>query len=568
MKKNLKNLKIIFGQTRPIQIIGMIAVSGFMAILEALTISLVLPFIVVLTNHSDSSAWRLLETWAERTVPALKDHLLISTGSILLFFFLFKNAFGMCGTSLQLRWVFALKRKCFQRLVKIYSELSFTQLRKYSASHLVQTLGLELNRLFDRLVLGMLIGISEGFVLLAVLSVLFYLNWAAALSCLALIGVTSIVYLKFLSDRVSALGVEHQTAEHDVVKMGFQFFQSIREMLIYQTSETLVSKYVGVQRKLENSIRRYLEFSELPRYLIEVLSIACLLIVCFFLILQNGAREAIPASLGVFAVGLFRILPSLHRIGSSIHSFNFAKPSLNRIARELQDSTTYSATHLPQSIHSPSFKNEIRIEEVTYQYPDTHKNLFQPVTAQIKKGTSCGISGQSGIGKSTLLDILMGLVPPSQGRITIDGIDLKNFNRAWFHLLGLVPQNVSVLEASVMENVTFGRLDFSRSQVIEALEQAKLTEWWKSLPQGLETPLNREEYLSGGQRQRLGLARALVRSPEIIILDEFTSALDEELEQEILETVLTLKNSPTIFLVSHHEKCLKRCDQQLRLISL
>lgn len=307
--------------------------------------------------------------------------------------------------------------------------------------------------------------------------------------------------------------------------------------------------------------------NQLPRMIIETLIVCALL----FLIIEkvalgNSPMEIVPL-LGVLALAAFRLMPSANRIVTLSNGIKFQLPLFEELYRELLalKSRKYHSRNLKLADTPPPlpFTNTICVEHLGFYYPGTSEDVLADVSFSIPKGSFVGILGPSGAGKTTFVDILLGLFVPTRGRITVDGTDIRHKLRAWQANIAYVPQSIYLTDATIRENVAMGESpnEIDDARVHQALAMAELDEFVNMQGQGIDTMVGeRGVKLSGGQRQRIGIARALYQQPEVLILDEATSALDTETEKSITDTILKFKGQITIIAIAHRVSTLEACD--------
>jgi ABC-type bacteriocin/lantibiotic exporter with double-glycine peptidase domain len=278
---------------------------------------------------------------------------------------------------------------------------------------------------------------------------------------------------------------------------------------------------------------------------------------------KKEAIDIIP-TLGFFAAAAFRIIPSIVKIMNSLQYIRFGLPVAKTYVQEFLDFKQKNAENLEKA--SPKiikFRNYIKLININYTYPNTTKKILNDINIKIPFGSSVGIYGDSGVGKSTLLNIFLQLLKPQSGKIIVDGEDIKNSARQWQNIMGYVPQNVYLIDDTLIKNIALGVKDdqINIQMINETAAKAKLSKFVNSLNDGFQTSVGEfGDRISGGQRQRIGIARALYNDPQILILDEYTNSLDQETEEEIVKEVNSLKSTKTIITISHKISSLKFCD--------
>ena len=309
--------------------------------------------------------------------------------------------------------------------------------------------------------------------------------------------------------------------------------------------------------------------AESPAYIIEALCVSGVLIsICVRVNGMESAQTFIP-TLAAFAVAAFRILPSLGRLSSSFNQLTYMMPSLDEVYKNIAEVRQHKDADINEnvSIHDRPkdniFSKEISVEKVCWKYANTSSYVLEGVDMVIQKGQSVALVGQSGAGKTTLADLLLGILKPQKGVIKMDGIDINDIPDEWRSAIGYVPQNIYLTEQSIMENVAFGieKKDIDENRVRKALEQAQLLDVVKQLPDDINTAIGeRGIKLSGGQRQRIAIARALYNNPEIVIFDEATAALDNETERAVMESIEALRGEKTLIIIAHRLTTIEKCD--------
>ena len=304
-------------------------------------------------------------------------------------------------------------------------------------------------------------------------------------------------------------------------------------------------------------------YSLIPQRLIEIVAIAAIVLIFLYSLLFAGNPGQLVTIIGLFAAAAYRLMPSMNRMLMAMVSMRQNQYALDDLV-QMRDYLT-----APVAVQQPlSFQHEIAFEHVSFSFPDTTQPVVNDVSLRVTRGEKVGFIGSSGSGKTTLMNLLLRFYKEQQGAIVVDGVPLTLENEAaWYELVGYVKQDTFLMEASIEENITLRDAEIDPERMKYALEQASLTEFVGSLPEGLKTPIGeRGSRLSGGQRQRIGIARALYKQAEVLLLDEATSALDNETEREVSEAINKLSHtSITIFIIAHRLTTLQNCDRIFEL---
>ena len=304
-----------------------------------------------------------------------------------------------------------------------------------------------------------------------------------------------------------------------------------------------------------------------PKYIVETACIcAVLLAILGKMYFGRFGVETFVPQLSAFAVAAMRLLPSVGKMNSYINSIMYCLPSLDLIYHDIKEVEGALAEKPKRNPDSEmlDFKNSIHIHNVSYRYPNTDVDVLHGVSLDIQRGTTVALIGSSGAGKTTLADVILGLLPPQTGSIKADDWNVYEHMSAWHKLLGYIPQSIYLSDDSIRNNVAFGikEEEIDDEAVTNALKEAQLYDFVMDLPEGWNTYVgDRGVRLSGGQRQRIGIARALYHDPEILVLDEATSALDNETEQAVMDSIDRLQGQKTILIIAHRLTTIRKADK-------
>ena len=342
-----------------------------------------------------------------------------------------------------------------------------------------------------------------------------------------------------------------------------QALGSVKETRILCRESYFESGYFSHLLPLNKAQAENSFISILPRYINEVTAIALVLgLLALALIFGTGSSD-IFITLGLFAVAAIRLLPSLTRIAGSLSSIRFYSANLNEIYEDLHASQHLPMESVAEDDPALGLAREIRFENITFSYENSPEPAVRELSLQIPALQSVAFVGASGAGKTTAVDLLLGLYPLSSGRITVDGTDIRQNLQRWQKSLGYVPQQIYLSDCSILENVAFGipadKINLEAAN--RALHLAQLESFLQTLPEGIHTRIGEHGVrLSGGQRQRIGIARALYHDPAVLVMDEATAALDNETERAFMESLRNLSGQKTLILIAHRLSTVEHCD--------
>ena len=341
----------------------------------------------------------------------------------------------------------------------------------------------------------------------------------------------------------------------------------IRDVLIDGTQNTYCSIFSHADLRMRLAQANTLFISQFPRYLIESLSIILIACIAYLLASQNDMEANALPLLGALALGAQRMLPAIQQVYASWTSIFGSQSPLRETVDLLDQPLPPHAAE--QSVIPLPFKRKIHLNQLSFRNSITAPLVLNKIDLSIEKGQRIGFIGKTGSGKSTLIDIVMGLLSPTDGTLEVDGISITAANQhSWQALISHVPQSIFLTDSSLAENIAFGvpreKIDLNR--MVDAAQQAQISELVESWPAGYETVVGeRGIRLSGGQRQRIGIARALYKQAKVIILDEATSALDNETEKAVMMAIEALGKDLTILIIAHRLSTLNICDQVVKL---
>jgi ABC-type multidrug transport system fused ATPase/permease subunit len=305
----------------------------------------------------------------------------------------------------------------------------------------------------------------------------------------------------------------------------------------------------------------------LPKLIIEWLLILSIVLFIGIVAFDGDNYSYLITTLGIFLAAAFRLMPSTTRLLNAFQGINFYRNVVKTLKEEILffDNNNFS---IKKSTGDLSFNKKIKIHNLSFKYPDKEKNILTNINFEINKKEKIGIMGESGSGKTTLINMILGLLQPNTGNIEVDGKEINSNLTKWHSYIGYVPQSTFLSDSSIKNNIAFGENDeiIKKDNIYDSIKNAGLEKFVKGLKNGIDTNVGElGEKISGGERQRIGIARSLYRNPSLLILDEFTSSLDNENEQLILTEIFEKISNITVILVSHRESTLKRCSRILRL---
>jgi|TARA_Y100000389_G_scaffold171802_1_gene179719 ATP-binding cassette, subfamily B, bacterial PglK len=486
---------------------------------------------------------------------------------ILIFFlliFFVKTIINICISWKENKYIFTTKAEIGQTFFKGYIYLPRIFHLRSNTSEIIKNLTTEMDYFIGAL-LAVSIIVMESIVLIGLVVFLLFINYKIAIISLCLLVVFSLL-MNFINSKV-------------VLEMGkkrIRYMQKRLQHIIEGLSGSKIFEITSSQNKLIDDFNVYNDGladintnvtfrSVLPKPLFELFILTITVIFLLFFLQESSQLKIALPTLGVFLSAAYRLVPSFGKIMSQIQKFQYFIPAAEKLAKDIDKFNVPKQTNYVTK--KLEFKKSIKFNDVNFSYYKNYnleKNLtFKNLNLEIKKNSKIGIIGQSGSGKSTFLDILMGLLEPQKGNIFIDEIRIQSIKNNWQKIIGCVPQEVFILDNTLKQNIAFGleEKDIDLEKVNSAIKLANLDDLKNSLKFGIETLVGEKgSRLSGGQRQRIGIARALYNDPEILIFDEATNALDTETEKEIIQEIFDKSLNKTVIFVSHNKENHKFCD--------
>lgn len=417
-----------------------------------------------------------------------------------------------------------------------------------------------------RLVLKSTVGVvSEALFVAGIIAVLMATAPFVTLVAVLVLFAGLIVLLKLSRDVFTRWGVQEQELKRAILQNLQQSLGGLKEVKVMGREHFFYEAFASQRAALVRIWSLHTTLSAMPRLLIETVFVCGMLLVILLVTAHGGTGPDLVPVIGLYAYAGFRVIPSANRILTYVNDIRYGSAATQRLSKDLR-----AFDHIPSdSFGTPEesdivFTDRIVLDRVSYTYDGTCTPVLQDVTLSIRRGESIGIVGPTGAGKSTLVDLLLGLLSPSSGRILVDGRDIAQALRSWQRKIGYVPQTIFLTDDSVRRNVAFGLSDaeIDERKLQAAVRMAQLEDFIASLPQGFDTVVGeRGLRLSGGQRQRVAIARALYHEPEVLIFDEATSALDHHTEREVTRAIEALQGKKTLIIITHRLHTVRMCDR-------
>lgn len=555
-------LRYIFDRRQKRNLVILYFLIGVGALFELLGVSAVLPLVQLVMEPEiiTTNKW-LQKIGGFLNLSLAKDYIIVAA-VLLIVIYVIKNVYLILMFNMQYRFTYNNQRRIAKRLMECYMSQEYLYHLSKSSAELMRNINTDVPQFFT-MVLNVLQLFTELFTCFALVIFLAVQDLFTTICIVIIILFFLLVFYYIFKTYTYRLGMENRVVSAKLHKCMLQSFEGIKETKVFNKEYYFVEQYDETYAASSQIMRKQSLIGVIPKPIIESVCICGLLTVLTVRIYFSGNIENFVPVLSVFAISAFRMLPSFNRITSCMNTISFTKSSVDAVYQDLKEVELLMADFDSDQEDSLDIKlqNSLNIESVTFQYPDSDNPVLDQVKFKIPLCTSVALIGPSGAGKTTLVDIIMGLLPPQSGYVMADDIDVWKHLHAWHKILGYIPQTIYLTDDTICKNIAYGEEEIDEEMIWKAIKEAQLEEFIKQLPDGIFTVVGeRGVRLSGGQRQRIGIARALYRNPSILILDEATSALDNDTETAVMEAINSLQGKKTILIIAHRLSTIKNCD--------
>lgn len=546
------------------------------AVLETLGVSMILPVMNVILEENAVDNHIYLQwicNWFHISRDDTKTLMIVVMLGLVLAFIV-KNVYLFFQTKVQLRFVFTNQFATSRRMMINFMQRPYEYYLNADTAVIQRTITSDVINMYG-LILALLSLVSEGIVFVCLIAISLITDvWMTVTVAILIVAVLGII-LFVLKPIMKKAGEQNQDYYSGLFKWIEQAVYGIKEIKISGKEGYFIREYSDCGSGYVNAVQRYNLFNSTPRLLIETVAIAGMILYVMIQLLSGAEVMDIMPQITLLALVAMRLIPCANRINNHLTSIVYFEPFLMAVSDNLQDEIRDSSIDYSHETYEKKLlvekmpiKKTLEASDIVYKYPNTEKLIFDHANMVIPIGKSVGIVGTTGSGKTTVVDIILGLLKLEGGRILADGVDTKSDYQGFLKNVGYIPQTIFMIDDSIRKNVAFGYADedIDDEKVWYALKQAQLDDFVRSLPDGLDSGIGeRGIRISGGQRQRIGIARALFEDPEVLIMDEATSALDNETEKAIMESINYLHGKKTLVIIAHRLQTIEKCDMVYRV---
>lgn len=543
---------------------GLIPLVALTAIFETVGTAGIFALIKILSDPAHASQlpiigalYRALSIEGERRI------VLVSTVLVALFY-VAKNCFAALNVSLQSKLTSASTAALANALLQRYLTAPYAFYFRRNSAELIRNTTDSSEAAFRLVLVSGISVVSELLVFLGIVIVLLAAVPMITLLALAVLLLVLICLLKLSRRIFTRLGAREQELKQEILKSLHQSLGGVKEVKVLGRERFFFEDFTSRHGALARLRSHHFTLSAAPRLIIETIFITGMLFVISSLVLSSEVGEELIPQLGLFAYAGVRLIPSASRVLANLNNLRYGSSVTQRLyndyARCEPFSDFYPVNHMESDI---TFTDRVDIQRLTYTYEESPRPVLTDISLTIRRGETIGIVGPTGAGKSTLIDLLLGLLSPSAGSICSDGKNIAHALRSWRTKIGYVPQSIFLIDDTIRRNIALGIKDkeINEQKLWKAIRLAQLEDYVRSLPLGLHTLVGeRGVRLSGGQRQRIAIARALYHEPELLMFDEATSALDNQTEREVMHAIESLRGQKTLVIVAHRLSTVRSCD--------
>lgn len=562
--ETLKKLNYLFDRKIKLRTVFVFILIALGSVAELLGIAIVLPIIELAMEESSVSDNKWAVLLSRLTGAESKEEILLWLIIITIIIYIAKSVYLVYMNSQLYLFSADVRRKLSIRLLKTYFKQPYEFFLLKNSAELMRGVSSDTGELYNTII-NVLRVISNGITAVSIIAYMIITNFWMTMTITILLSLCAVLIFFVFNKRFRAYGAQNQKYSAYMSKDLRQAFEGVKEIKVMGNGDYFVDAYEKNFKKQNKVMNLFNIYNSIPKYLIETVSISGILIFLGVNVMLNDNYTALIPQLATFCVAAYKLMPSVNGISTYMNSIIFSKASIDLVYHDIKEIEELEKQKDKEhsDLEKMKFSECIEVKGVSFKYRGTEKEVLSDVGLCIPKGNSVALIGPSGGGKTTMADIILGLLEPEKGAVLVDGVDIRDDLEGWGKNIGYIPQVIYLTDDSIRKNVAFGikESDIDDEQVWKALEGAQLKEFVKGLPNGLDTEVGEHgDRISGGQRQRIGIARALYRNPEILVFDEATSALDNETEKEVMKAIEGLQGTKTMLMIAHRLTTIEHCD--------
>lgn len=565
----VKKLNFILNKKQKSRVIILLFMIIIGALLETLSVSMILPIIQAVVEPNAFETNKMIIVISDLCKIKSLDDFVIMMIIMLIAVFFIKNLYLLFMYYVQHTFVTNNQYRTSGIFLQNYLNKPYEFFLNADTSDMLRTIYSDTGSVFT-LILECIQFLTEAVVAIFLCTALLFIDfWMTVAIAGILFGVSAVTAMA-IKPNLKRIGEESRVRQSKMYKCILQSITGIKDVKIFAKENAFLETYKQQGKRYYRLTRNYNVCSNIPKLLIETICISTILAYLAVMILLGHSVANMLPQLSAFALAAARLMPSASRMNTYLANISYYQPALDYVYENVKmPQNQYDMERIEErQVQILPLSGTIQLFDINYRYPNSERYIFKDAQMEIPVGKSVGIIGSSGAGKSTIVDIMLGLLQPEKGNVTIAGESVFKYYAGWLANIGYIPQTINLMDDSIRANIAFGipEAKISDERIWEVLEEAQLKEFIEQLPEGIETVVGeRGVRLSGGQRQRIGIARALYHNPELLILDEATSALDNDTEAAIMDAINRFHGRKTMLIIAHRIKTIENCDMIYRV---
>ena len=554
-----KKILSIFDRRQKLQLVRLTVIILIDAIVELLGVSIIVPFIDMITDPD--------KLMSKPVVAMLVNKLGLDSRAFIIWVcigiavvYVIKNVILIYVCNEQFKFTYHGQRDLSNYFMRLYLDEDYSFHLKHNSAELMRDISNDTS-MFYSTVLAYLQSITESFICIVLIAYLLYKDPFITLGVAAILAAIFLCFMKGYKSALERLGNERRHYTFKMTQAMQQGFGGFKEIKVAGTEDYFDDDFGRANQKFTDALCKNLFLNSLPKPIMEALCIGTVMGIIAIKLATGAEASSFVQTLAVFAVAAFRLLPSVNKMASYVGNIMHSGVVVDEMTSRIQETRKKEKTLSSTTTEKVPFEKQIAINKMSFCYEGADEAVLRDINLVIGKNDAVAFTGKSGAGKTTLVDIILGLLKPQSGNVEVDNWDISQSPKAWQTKIGYIPQNIYMLDDTIRNNITFGKTNYSDQDIKDALREAQLLDFVEGLPNGLDTVIGEQgARLSGGQRQRIGIARALIRKPELLVLDEATSALDAETEKAVMESIDHLHGKLTMIIIAHRLTTIEKCD--------
>ncbi len=564
----LKQYENILKPTDKRKIFGIIVLMVISGFLEILSLSLIVPLIAAIVNMELLTKYEIVMKIFNFLGLTDRNSMLIGMAVGFAVLMVLKNLVIFLMERAKKYFIAHGKKRTANKLFGIYITRPYVYFLHCNSGEIITVINVLVEKVYA-LLQDLLTLTSKVIVVVALVAVMFITDWKVSIFLVVVFIIMTFILYRTMYRKEEIVGEAATRCTMKMMDTVNQTVSGIKDIKVLNREKYFSDKYRKYSNRNYKLEKQKFIYETAPKHISEVVVSVCIAGYILLSIILNMDMQEVLVGMAAVSIAVVRIVPSVNSINSCFNRIMYNKPMLMRISNEvISNINSKEKVNFEESPEPFPLNDKIVFDHVSFMYPDGTENVISDICLTINKGDRVGIVGASGEGKTTFVNVLLGFLEPNEGKIMVDGGDIRQSVRGWMKNIGYIPQMIFLVDDTIRNNIVFGSPTASDERIWEVLKIVKLDEYVKSLEHGLDTEVGENGVrLSGGQRQRIGIARALYHDPDILVFDEATAALDDITESEIMNEIYGFNNDKTLIIISHRKPTLNGCDRIYRVVN-